>query len=105
MKIATFNINGVKARLPVLLDWLQNSAPDVAVLQEIKSTDDAFPRMEIEALALEDEASRMLRRHRVIGFNTYGEQHHGMHINQTFTGVVIGLRRSVADGTGGEDVA
>ncbi|PIY75154.1 MAG: exodeoxyribonuclease III, partial [Rhodobacterales bacterium CG_4_10_14_0_8_um_filter_70_9] len=32
MKIATFNINGVKARLPALLDWLRDSAPDVAVL-------------------------------------------------------------------------
>lgn len=47
-------------------------------------------RMEIEALGLEADASRLLQRHRVIGFNTYGEQHHGMHINQTFTGVVIG---------------
>jgi exodeoxyribonuclease-3 len=48
MKIATFNINGVKARLPALLDWLDEARPDVAVLQEIKSTDDAFPRLEIE---------------------------------------------------------
>jgi hypothetical protein len=62
-------------------------------------------RMEIEALGLEAEASRLLRHHRVIGFNTYGEQHHGMHINQTFTGVVIGQRRLTADGTGGQDGA
>ncbi|MDH2373218.1 nitric oxide-sensing protein NosP [Cobetia sp. 3AK] len=62
-------------------------------------------RMEIEALGLEAEASRLLRHHRVIGFNTYGEQHHGMHINQTFTGVVIGQRRLAADGTGGQDGA
>ena len=48
MKIATFNINGVKARAEALADWLDRSAPDAAVLQEIKSTDDAFPRDLIE---------------------------------------------------------
>jgi exodeoxyribonuclease-3 len=50
MKIATFNINGVKARLPALLDWLKAAAPDVVALQEIKSVDEAFPRAEIEDL-------------------------------------------------------
>ena len=50
MKIATFNINGVKARLPRLLEWLDGFAPDVACLQEIKSLDETFPRLEIEAL-------------------------------------------------------
>lgn len=44
MKIATFNINGIKARLPALLDWLAQSQPDVVCLQEIKSVDDGFPR-------------------------------------------------------------
>jgi exodeoxyribonuclease-3 len=48
MKIATFNINGVKARLPALLDWLRDAETDVVVLQEIKATDDQFPRLEIE---------------------------------------------------------
>jgi len=43
MKIATFNINGIKARLPALLDWLQTARPDVACLQEIKSVDAGFP--------------------------------------------------------------
>ncbi len=50
MKIATFNINGVKARLEALTQWLQDSAPDVAVLQEIKSADEGFPRQAIEDL-------------------------------------------------------
>ncbi|WP_340110528.1 exodeoxyribonuclease III [Pikeienuella sp. HZG-20] len=50
MRIATFNINGVKARLPALLEWLADAAPDVALLQEIKSVDDAFPREPIEDL-------------------------------------------------------
>ena len=50
MKIATWNINGVKARLPVVLDWLKASEPDVACLQEIKSVDELFPRSEMEDL-------------------------------------------------------
>ena len=44
MKIATFNINGIKARAQALLDWLDEAQPDVAVLQEIKSVDEGFPR-------------------------------------------------------------
>ncbi|MDU8945375.1 exodeoxyribonuclease III [Ovoidimarina sediminis] len=43
MKIATFNINGIKARAQALRDWLDEASPDVAVLQEIKSVDEAFP--------------------------------------------------------------
>ncbi|MEM7212552.1 MAG: exodeoxyribonuclease III [Pseudomonadota bacterium] len=50
MKIATFNINGIKARLDALTVWLEEASPDVAVLQEIKSVDEAFPREPIEAL-------------------------------------------------------
>ncbi|MEL6798362.1 MAG: exodeoxyribonuclease III [Pseudomonadota bacterium] len=44
MKIATFNINGIKARAQALPDWLDEAQPDVALLQEIKSVDEAFPR-------------------------------------------------------------
>ena len=44
MKIATYNINGIKARLPALLDWLITAQPDVVCLQEIKSVDEGFPR-------------------------------------------------------------
>jgi len=50
MKIASFNINGIKARLPALLDWLREAQPDVALLQEIKSVDEGFSRLEIEEL-------------------------------------------------------
>jgi exodeoxyribonuclease-3 len=50
MKIASFNINGIKARLPALLDWLQSAEPDVVLLQEIKSMDENFPREPIEDL-------------------------------------------------------
>jgi len=44
MKIATFNINGIKARVAALTSWLDDAQPDVAVLQEIKSVDENFPR-------------------------------------------------------------
>jgi exodeoxyribonuclease-3 len=48
MKIASFNINGIKARLPALTTWLEEAKPDVAILQEIKSVDEAFPREHFE---------------------------------------------------------
>ncbi|MBS3803455.1 MAG: FIST C-terminal domain-containing protein [Oleiphilaceae bacterium] len=47
-------------------------------------------RLEAELTGVAEETSNLLREHKVIGFNTYGEQFEGMHINQTFTGVVIG---------------
>ena len=43
MKIATFNVNGVKARMPRLLEWLDETRPDIACLQEIKTGDATFP--------------------------------------------------------------
>ncbi len=43
MKIATFNVNGVNGRLPRLLEWLEETRPDVACLQEIKTSDERFP--------------------------------------------------------------
>lgn len=50
MKIATWNINGAKARLPALLEWLEAAKPDVLALQEIKCVDEAFPAEPVEAL-------------------------------------------------------
>ena len=50
MRIASFNINGVKARLPRLLEWLQETRPAVACLQEIKSQDEGFPGHEFAAI-------------------------------------------------------
>ena len=49
LKIATFNINGVRSRLASLLAWLDREAPDIACLQELKAEDDAFPIDEIRA--------------------------------------------------------
>ena len=50
MKIATFNINGIKARLPRLKEWLEETRPAVACLQEIKSMDENFPGHEFEEI-------------------------------------------------------
>jgi len=50
MKIATFNINGIKARINALPDWLDAAQPDVVLMQEIKSVDEAFPREIFEEL-------------------------------------------------------
>jgi exodeoxyribonuclease-3 len=48
MKIATFNVNGINGRLPLLLRWLKESSPDIVCLQELKTTQEKFPRAEIE---------------------------------------------------------
>jgi exodeoxyribonuclease-3 len=50
MRIATWNINGVRARLDSLLTWLRSFDPDVVCLQELKTVDENFPAEEIEAL-------------------------------------------------------
>lgn len=49
MKLATYNINNVNKRLPVLLRWLEESAPDVVCLQELKAATPDFPQTQIEA--------------------------------------------------------
>jgi exodeoxyribonuclease III len=49
MRIATFNINGIKARLPALLNWLVDKNPDVVCLQELKAPQDRFPAEAIHA--------------------------------------------------------
>jgi exodeoxyribonuclease-3 len=47
MKIATFNVNGITTRLPRLLEWLHESEPDIACLQELKTSDATFPEQAI----------------------------------------------------------
>ena len=49
MRIATYNVNGIKARLPRLIEWLEETAPDVVCLQELKSSDETLPVADIEA--------------------------------------------------------
>lgn len=50
MKIATWNVNSIRARLPRLLDWLGRVGPDVICLQELKVANEEFPQQELEAL-------------------------------------------------------
>jgi exodeoxyribonuclease-3 len=50
LKLVTYNVNGIKARLPRLLEYLAEQQPDVVCLQEIKCSDDTFPSGAIEAL-------------------------------------------------------
>ncbi|MGF1446848.1 MAG: exodeoxyribonuclease III [Pikeienuella sp.] len=79
MRIATFNVNGIKARLEQLLAWLGDTAPDVVVLQELKSPDEAVPREPIEALGYHLE--------------THGQK--------SFNGVAVLSKRPIEDVTRG----
>ncbi|MCZ6670540.1 MAG: endonuclease/exonuclease/phosphatase family protein, partial [Acidobacteria bacterium] len=49
MRIATWNVNGIRARLDYFLQWLRDRRPDIVGLQELKVVDEKFPRGELEA--------------------------------------------------------
>jgi exodeoxyribonuclease-3 len=49
MKLATYNLNGIRARLPRLIEWLEREKPDIACLQELKCADESLPIADIEA--------------------------------------------------------
>jgi exodeoxyribonuclease III len=53
MKIATYNVNGVNGRLPVLLRWLEETGPDIACLQELKAPQEKYPEAAIRAAGYE----------------------------------------------------
>ena len=48
MKIATYNVNGINGRLPVLLRWLGETSPDIVCLQELKAPQEKFPEKAIQ---------------------------------------------------------
>ena len=75
MRVATWNINGVKARLDGLTRWLEESAPDIVCLQEIKSQDEAFPSEAVER----------------VGYNV------ATHGQKGFNGVAILAKRPLED--------
>ncbi len=50
LTIATWNVNSINARLPNVTEWLKTHMPDVLLLQELKATEDNFPRMDFAAL-------------------------------------------------------
>ena len=53
MKIATYNVNGVNGRLPVLLQWLRETTPDIVCLQELKAPAEKFPEVAIAGAGYE----------------------------------------------------
>jgi exodeoxyribonuclease III len=73
MRIASFNVNGVKGRLPRLLEWLEETRPDVACLQEIKTGDPTFPVAAIEAAGYR-AAWHGQKSHHGVAVLTRGEQ-------------------------------
>jgi len=75
VRIATWNVNSIRQRLPHLLRWLAEAQPDVVCLQEIKCLDEVFPRLEIEAA----------------GYNV------ATHGQKTFNGVAILSRHPLED--------
>ena len=79
MKIATWNVNSVKARIDAVLGWLKEASPDIVGFQELKCVDEAFPRLEIEALGYNVE--------------TFGQK--------TYNGVAILSKHPIEDVTRG----
>jgi len=53
VKIATYNVNGIAGRLPILLRWLEEAEPDVVALQELKAPDEKFPAEALRGLGYE----------------------------------------------------
>ncbi|UUZ47524.1 endonuclease/exonuclease/phosphatase family protein [Massilia sp. B-10] len=58
MRIATFNVNGITSRLPALLEWLEETRPDVACLQELKAPQEKFPEDALKAVKLPRHLAR-----------------------------------------------
>ena len=97
MKIASWNVNSVKVRLPHLLEFLKNAQPDVLCLQEIKCLADDFPRLEIAALGYRVEAlgqrayngvallSREPAREVVCGLSGSGDDEQARYIEASFS--------------------
>ena len=75
MKIATWNVNSIRVRLPRILEWLDESKPDVVLLQEIKVVDEVFPGEDIEGM----------------GYNI------AVHGQKTYNGVAIISKKPIED--------
>ena len=102
MKIATWNVNSVKVRLPHLLDYLKSAQPDVLCLQEIKCPAEDFPQLELQALGYRVEAlgqrayngvalvSKQPARDMVVGLPEAGDDDQARYIEASFTGAAAG---------------
>src|SRR3954467_4379410 len=103
MKIATYNVNGVNGRLPVLLRWLEETAPDVVCLQELKAPQEKFPEEAIKgagynaiwhgqkswngvAILARNEMPQEIRR--VLPGDP--EDEHSRYIEATVNGIIVG---------------
>ncbi|MBC7946325.1 MAG: exodeoxyribonuclease III [Chitinophagaceae bacterium] len=103
MKIATYNVNGVNGRLPVLLRWLKESSPDIACLQELKAPQEKFPEAAIReagyhaiwhgqkswnGVAILSKSPDLKENRR--GLPGDPEDLHSRYIEATFKGIVVG---------------
>src|SRR6201987_205417 len=103
LRIATFNINGLRSRLPALLEWLEREAPDVVCLQELKAPDAAFPILDFNAagygaiwhvqtswngVAILAKGANPLERRR--GLPGFEKDPHSRYIEAATHGIVIG---------------
>jgi hypothetical protein len=78
---------------------LDRVAAEIGPPQLVLACDCILRKLEIAQSGLEEAVSDILRRHNAVGFNTYGEQYCGVHVNQTLTGIALGM------GPGGSDDA
>ena len=102
MKIASWNVNSVKVRLPHLLDYLKSAQPDVLCLQEIKCPAEDFPQLELQALGYRVEAlgqrayngvalvSKQPARDIAVGLPEAGDDDQARYIEASFTGAAGG---------------
>jgi exodeoxyribonuclease III len=102
VKIASWNVNSIKVRLPHLLDYLKSAQPDVLCLQEIKCPAEDFPQLEVQALGYRVEAlgqrayngvalvSKQPARDIVLGLPEAGDDEQARYIEASFTGAAGG---------------
>jgi exodeoxyribonuclease-3 len=103
VKIATFNVNGINGRLPVLLRWLEQAQPDVVALQELKAPDEKFPAEPIRSLGYDAIWHGQSRWNGVALLSRVGEIHetrrglpgdpddtHSRYIEAAINGVIFG---------------
>ena len=90
--------DGVVLRVAHGVDLLRNLEQafekvraEIGPLQLVLGCDCILRKLEIEQRNIKDRVWEILRRNNVVGFNTYGEQFCGVHVNQTFTGLAIGM--------------
>ena len=70
---------------------------DMGMPQVVFGCDCILRNLEISQCGLKDRVAEVLREYNTVGFNTYGEQFGGVHVNQTFTGIAIGRADEAGD--------